>query len=317
MKNILIFIFILISVILWKEYSAEYIDENFNKPKKTIILVIARDVKGISGYWGLGDIIRGMISTYQIAKKLNYEFIIDIQLHPISKYLIDNNHKYSQLILDNKDNIKYVYDVDVNDYIINHESDVIYFNSNNNHIEKMTDDCKEYIKHILTPNDKMVKYINKMNKLIPYESYNILHYRLGDDEIVENKVVSYDEFINNFKLYNEPNDILMSDSVNFKKLIKPISDIYMFDLDIGHVGIEDDDMKIMNTLYEYYVITKAQKIKSYSTYDWPSGFMTMTGLLYDIPFINLKFFFWLTKTTNIILITILIIKVCYDIITTL
>jgi hypothetical protein len=286
MKEILIFTYILISFILWKKYNAVCTNENFNKPRKTIILVIARNVKDTTGYWGLGDVIRGMISVYQIAKKLNYEFIIDIQLHPISKYLIHNNHKYSQLILDNKDNIKFIYDV--YDYITNHESDVIYFNSNNHMIEEITDDCKEYIKHILTPNDKMVKYINKMNRLIPYESYNILHYRLGDEEIVKNEIVAHDEFLNNFKVNNEPNDILMSDSVNFKKLIKQISNIYMFDLDIGHIGIEEDDIKIMNTLYEFYVITKSQKIKSYSIYNWTSGFMTMTGLLYDIPFVNLK-----------------------------
>ena len=53
------------------------------------------------GFWGIGDIIRGIIGTYQIAKKLNYNFYIDIQNHPISKFLEPHYHPFFNDVKDN------------------------------------------------------------------------------------------------------------------------------------------------------------------------------------------------------------------------
>jgi hypothetical protein len=251
--------------------------------KKTVILVISQDVKGTVGYWGLGDIIRGMIATYLIAKKMNCNYIIDIQLHPISKFLKKNDHPYSQLIYDNRDNI--YYQGNPEEYIRNNNSDVIFFNTNIGTDYLLTDDCKEFIKNILTPNEELSQYILSNTNNIPYNSYNILHYRLGDNYIIDNNTINI--FIDNFTKNKEDNDILMSDSNNFKKIIKQKSNIYMFDFDIGHIGIHDD-IKIKNTLCEFFIVTKARKIKTYSVYYWVSGFMLYVSKLYDIKLINLN-----------------------------
>ena len=81
---------------------------------KTIIQVFTqkivkdRNFKDTSGYWGLGDLIRGTIHLYQLSKKLNFKLIVDYQLHPISNFLKECNHEYSELIKSNKDNILFV-----------------------------------------------------------------------------------------------------------------------------------------------------------------------------------------------------------------
>jgi len=225
---------------------------------KTIILVITQDVKGKSGYWGFEDIIRGMIAVYQIAKKYNCRYIIDIQLHPISEYIKYNEHEYSQLIRDNKDNI--YYQSDPENYIKNSTSNILYFNTNINYSSRITKECKNYIKSVLTPTDELSEYIKSIK---PQRSYNIIHYQIGDDDIVKNKEIDMSKFINNFNKNKEIDDILMSDSINFKNEIKEISDIYLFDFEIGHLGVETDNVKIKNTLAEFFIMAGAKKIKTY------------------------------------------------------
>ena len=285
MKILLIFAYVLISVIIWRKYIETYETPSLFTEKKTVILVISQNVKGMGGYWGLGDIIRGMISVYQIAEKYNYKYIIDIQLHPISKYIKYNEHEYSQLIRDNKDNI--YFQSDPENYIKNSTSNVIYFNTNKqiNYSIEITDECKNYIKNVLTPTIELSEYIKSI-KL--QRSYNIIHYRIGDDDTVENKETDMVEFIDNFNKNKEIDDILMSDSTKFKNKIKEISDIYLFDFEIGHLGVETDNIKIKNTLAEFFIMAGAKKIKTYSTYSWISNFVEMISKLYNIEVINLK-----------------------------
>jgi len=35
-------------------------------------------------------------------------------------------------------------------------------------------------------------------------------------------------------------------------------------------------------------MSKAEKLKTYSTYNWVSGFINIISVLYDIPIVNLK-----------------------------
>jgi hypothetical protein len=254
--------------------------------QKTVICVVSQNVKGMSGYWGLGDILRGLISTYYITKKLGCHYIIDIQLHPISKFLKNNDHPYSELIYDNRDNI--YYQGNPEEYIRNNNSDIIFFNTNADGDNLMTDDCKKFIINIFTPNEELSKYILSITNNIPYNPYDILHYRLGDADFVDNRKIDMKIFIDNFLMNKKDNDILMSDSKKFKKIMKGKSNVYICDFDVGHIGVEKDDTKIKNTLCEFFIITRARKIKTYSVYPWVSGFMLYTSKLYDIELINLK-----------------------------
>lgn len=273
---ILIYIISNLSKIIYNEYY----------DKKTVILVISQNVKGMGGYWGLGDIIRGMITTYLISKKLYCDYIIDIQLHPISKFLKNNDHTYSQLIYDNKDSI--FFQQNPEEYIKNHDSNIIFFNTNVDTNYIITDDCKNYIKNIFTPNNELYEYIRYYMNNIPYNPYNILHYRLGDSDIVDNHEIDMRIFIDNFLMNKEDNDVLISDSNKFKKLMREKNNVHTFDFEIGHIGVEKDNLKIKNTLCEFFIMSKAQKIKTYSTYDHISTFVLSSSKIYDIKLINLK-----------------------------
>ena len=78
--------------------------------KKTIIHVWTQDFLELDGtkskeFFGFGDLIRCSIELYKLCKCMNYNFILDISLHPISQFYNEYKHEYSELISENKDKI--------------------------------------------------------------------------------------------------------------------------------------------------------------------------------------------------------------------
>jgi len=66
-------------------------------------------------FWGLGDLIRGTIATYQLSKKYNFELIIDIHNHPISNFLDFKKTEYSDY---NKNLIFFICNGELEKYIL-------------------------------------------------------------------------------------------------------------------------------------------------------------------------------------------------------
>lgn len=261
---------------------------------KTVILVWTTKVCNLNSnnmhnFWGLGDIIRGTIQMYQLSKILNFQLIVDIQLHQLSQFLKKREHLFSNLIYENKDNILFI--SNVKNKILEHKDDILYCFTNDIFYEPITDDCKEFIKDILTPNDIFQQYIFEKN-ILQNKSYNIFHFRLGDNELVRNNInnnfekytLYLDKEINNNEL--QQNNILLSDSYMFKQYIKQnfnYSNLFMFDTNIGHLGYHTDENKLKDTLFEFFILTKANKINTYSVHSWTSGFVTICNNIYDIP----------------------------------
>jgi hypothetical protein len=265
---------------------------------KTIILVwtqkcknfdINTDWKNGNNYWGLGDLIRGSIKLFQLSKKMGFKLIINHKLHPISMYLKKQDTEYDDLIINNKNNIEFIYPGQVENYINNSKNDILYFLTNDTCDENnITYECKHFIKNVLSPNDELVNLLNYYN----YTDYNIIHMRVGDNKI-KDKNLTDNTFIYNIKekilnnLNNESN-ILVCDSYFLKEelinnnLFKN-KNISCINLDVGHIGYEQNTEKIRNTLIEFFIITKSKKIKTYTVYSWISGFVFWISKIYDIP----------------------------------
>ena len=206
MNKIILYIglLVLVSIILYKKQN-KY--ERYNAPTPGIslsnkVVIICSTQKHINYKLskGLGDMIRGYINMYQLSQKYNFKLIIDISLHPISKYLITNPHEYTNLIENNKNNI--IFNKNPEKYILENKDNIIFFNTNSQTNrrkipENISDDCRKYIKDILTPNDEMQQYISEYLSLIKNSNYNILHYRLGDE--FNDKNNNYNKYLSNKK----------------------------------------------------------------------------------------------------------------------
>ena len=163
-------------------------------PNKTVIHVWTHNFinkEGINTF-GLGDLVRGTIGVLQYCEKNKYTCIIDISLHPVSEYFIVNKHKYSKLIEENKNAIQYIFPDKIDSFIqseLNHK-DVVFFFSNcwlDIYDTKLSPYNRLIIDDLLTPNDSFLKYINQISTTIPSSDFSILHFRLGDSELIQHK----------------------------------------------------------------------------------------------------------------------------------
>jgi hypothetical protein len=264
---------------------------------KTIILVwhtnfINLTTDSTNNFFGLGDVLRGTISMFQLSKKYNFRLIVDIQLHPVSKFLKYKKHEYSNLIKDNENNISFIYPEHIVNYIENNNEDVSFIFTNSHIMETINDECKYFIKNILIPTDEFAKYIYDIlkSKNIPL-NYNIFHFRLGDSMLVRNNNDMNFQFnLDLFNKYKENNDILMSDNVRFKENVMNIDkSIYLFHINIAHLGYEQHKDNIKDTLLEFFITTKAQKIKTYTIYGHRSGFVNIANIIYNVPLHEIKY----------------------------
>lgn len=244
----------------------------------------------VDGFWGIGDILRGTIKLYQLCKKYNYKYIVDIRLHSISNFLNQMENPHAQLILDNGNNIEFVYPGDVENYInIRDTCEIIYFFTNDFCDESIIDeDTKIFVQNLLLPNIDFESYLNTKINNIPYEYYNIIHFRLGDNELVRGNNDNLNKYLNIFLNNKINNDILMSDSLTLKNEIKKITNTFTFDINPVHIGYSKNIDSFKNTLVDFFIMKKAKEIKTYSIYSWISGFTYWIGKIYDIPLININ-----------------------------
>lgn len=270
---------------------------------KTIILAWTKNSCNLSdnitcNYWGLGDVIRGTMHMYILTKKYGINLIVDTQLHSLNAYLKKRPHPYQELVLKNKDNIPFLPFVFSNDSFNNF---IKFINDENNYkdgilfmmtngpirINHISQDCKDFIKNILTPNDEFQAYIDEKMKTIPYPEYDILHYRFGDSEMIKHINEQHSDFLENVRKHSTSNTILLSDSQGFKNLVKQNFEIFMFDINICHLGhpIETHDLK--DTLFEFFMTTRAKSIKTFTVHNWLSGFVRISNLIYDVPLIRI------------------------------
>jgi hypothetical protein len=248
---------------------------------KTVIFVWTANVNNIDtdvSFWGIGDVVRGIISMYQLSTKYGFRLIIDTQLTPISELLKAGKHDYSDYVLSNRDNIPFVYPGKVMDFINNHESNVVLLMTNDVYKDQITEDCKAFVKAVLTPTDEF-------ESCILSGVAGIVHCRTGDQLLVRNGELDDDFYNKIIRTIGVPSDfLLMSDSLILKQRIKrEYPAIPMLDTNIGHTGYKHHSSILKDTLMEFLIITRSKQIHSYTVYNWPSGFVKIAHDIYDVP----------------------------------
>jgi hypothetical protein len=253
---------------------------------KTVIQVYSCNYAKKSGYHGFGDFLRSCYGMYKLSKLYNFNLIVDFSLHPIGSYLKENKHKYSCIVKENKNNINMVSSNHIN-YINNSDKDVVinfFWMGLSVYNTPMTSDESDFLKNIIKPTKSTQEIISLKLSEIPYTNFNIIHYRLGDFCIFNNNTNNNaDKYLTHIKNRHENNSVLISDSSHFKEYIKNNNvDVFTYDHNICHLGFCEDSNNVLDNLMEFFIMTRASKIKSYSIYSWESGFAKMASLIYDI-----------------------------------
>jgi hypothetical protein len=244
---------------------------------KTVINVYTKYIKpenydiGMILTPGLGDFIRGTITLLKLSKEMGFNVLVDLRYNPVSKFLKtqDIDKLYLEKVDENLNDLKFfIYLNKLKNYIIESfkNNDIITLHTNaiiksnttenfyniNTKNDSLTEDEKNYIKNIFTPNDELKNYIDEKMINIP-KNYEIIHFRIGDEysfqsnNIPENNLVKFEELFKNN--YNE-NTILLSDNKFFKNYIKSKYNVHIIDNDIEHIGnLNNDINNIINNKY--------------------------------------------------------------------
>jgi rfaE bifunctional protein nucleotidyltransferase chain/domain len=262
--------------------------------KKTIIHVWSHDfcnqvVTPTSYRFGIGDLLRGSIGMIQYCEQRGYDCIIDISLHPLSQIFEVKPHRFSELIQLNRGNIRGIFPRDVDEFVKDElsKNDVIFFFTNfgtDVFDRPISPLVSHKIQEVLTLRQPAAHYVASRMALIPWADFSVLHVRLGDDDIIENKVdIKYTEYLNKIRAVTTSRQVLISDSIRFKRKAKSLMRIFAFDEQPSHLGFHTNANDLIHTVFEFLLLTRANHIITYSVYDWISGFVRIANYVFKIP----------------------------------
>lgn len=244
------------------------------------------NVTPLDGRFGLGDLLRGAIGTLQYCEDRGYNCIIDTSLHPLSQLLVPVKHAYSDLIWSQRNNIRGIFS-DVTQFLDNElqTKDVVFFFSNfglDVYNRPRTPYVVSHIQTVLALQPTFKAYVDTMIRKLPYPKFSVLHFRLGDSELISGNTPShYADPLAALTAAIEPHQILMSDSAHFKRIAR--NRVFTFDEPVAHLGYHTGIDDIKHTLFEFILLMNATHIRTYSVYGWTSGFVQSVHYLFTVP----------------------------------
>lgn len=259
---------------------------------------------------GFGDLLRGTMYLHKLSQKLHFNLNVDMQLHPLSQFLLAPPHQHSDYVIQNQSKIVHVINDPfqtqsiekmIIDYQLGRSPDPILITTNycDNFHELPSVECKRFMRALLFPNDEFKTYFNAMcNQFKIIKTYSIVHFRLGDDELLNpsaNHLVSraYAHLLPIIDANVGSNAYIMADSVQFKQYLRLVRPglanriIPTTPIHLSH-SAETDVASIKETLFDFMLLINARVIKTHSIYGWISGFVHWGSLVFNVPLINLK-----------------------------
>ena len=264
---------------------------------------------------GFGDFLRGSIYLSYMCYILNIDFDIDLNNHPMSKYLKNKKYSYTIPYSEVKAYINY-YGIgdecehnfleylfkDINDF--NSGDTFFLFNNSiplfdiNNPVFNIIQRARKIIIPKIEPNDHLLKMLDNTLKIfnLSRNGYAVIHIRCGDhcmnikyEYDSEKHIISskhLNDIIESIKKYSNKNKkyILIGDSNYFKQeIVKKLPHLHALNNKICHTA-HKTDVPALDTLIDFYLMRYSKQIISFSAYGHGSGFSSYCSIIYNIPF---------------------------------
>jgi hypothetical protein len=258
---------------------------------KTVIIIWKQHViNDKDSFWGFGDMLRGVCGVFDVCEALGYKLYIDMRHHPVHNFFQHIENGYESIIDTNINNIiidTFNTRISIIDKLHSiFETSDVYYNAMWCHTyildHVLSSSMKDFIGRLLTPTIDFRLYIDSM---IPSESYNVLHFRLGDNHIASSTLTGYEQYVHLIERYARNGDVIISDNKRLKEIIRDIfHDKYKItNIEPCHIGTETDLEKIRGTLYEFILTSRAKHISTKTCYGWTSGFVHTIHRIFDVP----------------------------------
>ncbi len=269
--------------------------------KKLVNVYQIKYINALGG--GLGDFLRGSFFLLQIAMTYGLRFDIDYNNHPLCKFLykekntIDENIDYSNVYYYYPDNGEKTTQQFYNNFIkyLNYNKvETLYLLNNNYPIKNITKFQSNFIKSKFLPNEELTNAITKeMNKLnILPNNFSVIHIRTGDRFIVNGENLDNELITKVTKILSKINIngpiVLLSDCNKLKIYLKNIYPQIIININkITHLAIKhkpDNYTSIKNTLIDFFIMSKSNKIYAMSPYGHRTGFSEYCSKMFIIPY---------------------------------
>lgn len=247
--------------------------------------------------FGLGDWIRGILTLFDICKKHKVRLKATFQEHPIRDYLEYEicEEPIEMVFLGERDGGITFNNLLACNYV---KDDVINMCVNFTPINNISDEAKAFVKSLFKPKLflelKIQEILSRFN--LEQGKYNVIHIRTGD-KIYEGKPQTdiYETIKDSIKRMNTTHNflntptIVLSDDKDAAKYIANAFGFVSRSTDSCHLGLVTfGDYRIMDTLIDFFLISRSAKIIHLSTYWWISGFCKWIAKCYDIPIITCR-----------------------------
>lgn len=265
---------------------------NTNHPKT--IYLIWRNMMPVAGndatHAGFGDKIRGAIALYQYCRINSVNLKIDIRQDTSHYYL-----KFPSIETKYNDNefrdIGGDFTTATNTFntLLSDKSDI--YCGCSAYPTEITNEDKSFAKYLLELTPEFKKEVDAIVESKLPNGYGIKHYRFKDELIsqdMSNEIFSL--CFNNLKNTYKETDVLMTNSMSFKKYVMENLKIKIIDCsgsaeecNIAHIGTTRDFKSSKFSYIEFFCICRATYIDTYSEYGSTSGFVQWPATVFDIP----------------------------------
>lgn len=255
--------------------------------------------------YGFGDFIRGCFFLMAMCEKMGLYFDIDLSNHLLSKY-VEGHSKNPNINYNNISNIPMNYNVNLDDVnfiynrfkgLIGNQKDEVYYTSSNIYpfLDMIKPSYINFIKSRITPNALMQKEIKETmtNLNLNNSKFSVIHIRMGDkflfntDNVLEKSILRT-LFYNLNLLLNDKSRkyLILSDCTHLKMWFKPYDNCVFQINQIAHLGEQPVliEEAVKNTMMDFYLMSRATYIYTYSTYPNFSGFSKWCAIIYNIPY---------------------------------
>ena len=257
---------------------------------------------------GFGDLLRGTMYLHKLSQKMNFNLKVDMQLHPVSQFLLAPPHDHSEYVIQTQSKIVHIINDPfqtqsieklIGEYQLKSGIGPILITTNycDNLHESPSFECRRFMRSLLVPNDEFKTYFNVMcNTFKIIKNYSIVHFRLGDDALLKpnaNPESSHAHLLPIIDANMDSTAYIMTDSMQFKqhlRMVRPgLADriIPTTPIHLSH-STETDVASVKETLFDFMLLMNARVIKTHSTYGWISGFVHWGSHIFNVPLINLK-----------------------------
>lgn len=264
---------------------------------------------------GFGDFLRGSYYLLQYCEEREYTCRIDFSNHLLSLFL---KNKINSLIANIKPPISKFTDINVDlliktnneitnsvknnyelfeDFLNNQEiiNNLLFLYANSFPLHPLSLLHKKRMRFLLEPSEEISTHCQQVLQRIDLDNqpFTVIHIRLGDEYLVEkeNKFdglklellkIEIELIVQTSRKY-----LLIADNNAIKKYMirwYPFFKTYFKEITHFGEGIILEREKVKNTMIDFYLMSQAQRIFSFSSYLHGSGFSKWCAETYDIPY---------------------------------